>query len=135
MARVARKTGVELFWHIAGLAWAHPHTARLRGGVLAAAGVSLAVAFATYNAADPSLNASSASPPVNALGAPGATLADIAIQSLGLACGVAALLMVVLGLARVTSGDPDESRGHLRLRAAILVARRGRLPHGVRRVL
>ncbi|HEY8573609.1 FtsK/SpoIIIE family DNA translocase [Phenylobacterium sp.] len=119
MARVARKTGVELFWHIAGLAWAHPHTARLRGGVLTAAGVALAVAFATYNPADPSLNAASAAEPANALGGPGAVLADIAVQSLGLACGVAALLMVVLGLARVTAHDPDESRGHLRLRAAV----------------
>jgi len=119
MARAARKTGMELFLHIAGLAWAHPHTARMRGGVLAAAGVTLAVAFATYNATDPSLNASSAAAPTNALGAPGAVLADIAIQSLGLSSGMAALLMVLLGLSRVTSADPDASRGHLRLRALV----------------
>jgi len=53
MARVARKTGMELIWHIAGLAWAHPTAARLRGGICTAAGVALAVAFATYNAGDP----------------------------------------------------------------------------------
>ena len=73
MARAARKTGFELGLHIAGLAWAHPATARLRGGVVAAAGLALIVALATYNAADPSLNAASALAPSNVLGAPGAT--------------------------------------------------------------
>jgi S-DNA-T family DNA segregation ATPase FtsK/SpoIIIE len=117
MARVARKTGLELGLHIAGLAWTHPNTARLRGGVIAVAGVALAVAFATYNAADPSLNAASVHAATNALGGPGAVLADVGVQSLGLAAGVAALLMVVFGLSRVASAHPDETRTHLRLRA------------------
>uniref|UniRef100_UPI0035B1D9D9 DNA translocase FtsK 4TM domain-containing protein n=1 Tax=Phenylobacterium sp. TaxID=1871053 RepID=UPI0035B1D9D9 len=85
MARAARKTGIELGLHIAGLAWGHPATARLRGGIIAAAGLALIVALATYNAADPSLNAASALAPSNALGAPGATAADAGMQSLGLA--------------------------------------------------
>ena len=42
MARVARKTGLELGLHIAGLAWTHPTTARLRGGVIAASGAAFA---------------------------------------------------------------------------------------------
>ncbi|MFN3521430.1 MAG: DNA translocase FtsK 4TM domain-containing protein [Phenylobacterium sp.] len=117
MARVARKTGLELGLHIAGLAWSHPNTARLRGGVVAVAGVALAVAFATYNAADPSLNAASVLDPTNALGGPGAVAADIGVQSLGLGAGVAALMMVVFGLARVTCAHPDETRTPLRLRA------------------
>ncbi|WP_374469475.1 DNA translocase FtsK [Phenylobacterium sp.] len=119
MARAARKTGMELFWHIAGLAWSHPSTARLRGGLIAAAGVAAAVAFATYNAADPSLNAAGPGAPKNALGGVGAVIADIGIQSLGLACALAALLMVVLGLSRVTAAEPDQTRGHIRLRAAV----------------
>jgi len=118
MARAARKTGFELVWHIAGLTWAHPGAARLRGGATAAFGVALAVAFATYNPADPSLNAASGVAPSNALGAPGAVLADLGVQSLGLAAGLAALLMVVLGLSRAAAADPDHGRGHLRLRAA-----------------
>src|ERR1700741_1538202 len=118
MARVARKTGMELVWHIAGLAWAHPSAARLRGGVTAAFGVALAVAFATYNAGDPSLNAASGAGVQNALGGPGAVLADLGVQSLGLAAGVAALMMVVLGLSRAAAADPDHSRNHLRVRGA-----------------
>src|ERR1700748_2165316 len=98
MARTARKTGMALVWHIAGLAWSHPGTARLRGGVMAASGAALAVAFVTYNAADPSLNADGAAKATNALGAPGAVLADLFVQSLGLGCAFVALTMVVLGL-------------------------------------
>ncbi len=119
MARVARKTGVELGLHIANLAWTHPATARLRGGVIAAAGIAFAVALATYNAADPSLNAASALSPSNILGAPGATAADVGIQSLGLAAGVAALLMVVFGLGRATTPQPDQNRRKVRIRAVV----------------
>ncbi|WP_296597208.1 DNA translocase FtsK [Phenylobacterium sp.] len=119
MARAARKTGGELALHIARLTWGHPATARLRGGVVAAFGAALAVAFATYNAADPSLNAAGAAEASNALGGGGAVLADIGVQSLGVAAGLAALLLVTCGLARVADPDPDASRGRLRLRAAI----------------
>lgn len=119
MARAARKTGFELGLHIASLAWTHPATARLRGGVVAAAGIAFAIALATYNAADPSLNAASAIPPSNALGSPGATAADIGIQSLGLAAAIAALLMVVFGLGRATTPQPDLTRGKVRLRALV----------------
>jgi S-DNA-T family DNA segregation ATPase FtsK/SpoIIIE len=117
MARAARKTGMALVWHIAGLAWAHPGAARLRGGVAAAFGVVLAVACATFDASDPSFNASTGLVATNALGAPGAVLADLGVQSLGLAAGVAALLMVVLGLSRAAAAHPEASRVHLRLRA------------------
>jgi S-DNA-T family DNA segregation ATPase FtsK/SpoIIIE len=117
MARAARKTGMALVWHIAGLAWSHPGMARLRGGLTAAVGAALAVAFATYNAADPSLNAAGPLAPTNALGGPGAALADLGVQSLGLACAFAALTIVVLGLCRAAASEPAASRGRLRLRA------------------
>ncbi|MFC3080586.1 DNA translocase FtsK 4TM domain-containing protein [Phenylobacterium terrae] len=119
MARTARRTGVELGLHIAALAWTHPNTARLRGGLIAVAGVALAVALATYNAADPSLNAASAYGPTNVLGGPGAVVADIGVQSLGLASGFAALIMVLLGLSRVSTPEPDLTRKALRRRALI----------------
>jgi S-DNA-T family DNA segregation ATPase FtsK/SpoIIIE len=116
MARAARKTGTAWAIEVLSLAWSHPTTARLRGGVTAAAGGALAAAFATYNPADPSLNAAGLARPDNALGPTGATLADVGVQSLGLACALVALMMVVLGLSRVTAADPDATRGRLRLR-------------------
>jgi S-DNA-T family DNA segregation ATPase FtsK/SpoIIIE len=119
MARTARKTGMALVWHIAGLAWSHPGTARLRGGVVAASGAALAVAFATYNAADPSLNAAAPAAPTNALGGPGAILADLGVQSLGLASAFLALTLVILGLCRAAATEPAASRGHLRLRGVV----------------
>jgi S-DNA-T family DNA segregation ATPase FtsK/SpoIIIE len=117
MARVARRTGWAWAAEVAGLAWAHPVTARLRGGLVAASGAALAAAFATYNPTDPSLNAASPDAPTNALGGAGAVLADLGIQSLGVACGLVAILMVVLGLARVSAPDPAATRPSLRWRA------------------
>ncbi len=119
MARAARRSGLELGLHIARLTWTHPVAARLRGGVLAAAGLALALALATYHAADPSLNAATAHAPLNVLGRPGATMADVAMQSLGLAAALGALMMVLFGLSRALSPDPDASRTDLRLRAAV----------------
>jgi S-DNA-T family DNA segregation ATPase FtsK/SpoIIIE len=119
MARAARKTGMALAVQIAELAWAHPATARLRGGFVAATGMALAIAFASYNAADPSLNTATPYQPANLLGAPGALLADIALQSIGVAAGLAAVLMVLLGLARVTTAQPELSRAVLRRRALV----------------
>ncbi|RAK67430.1 DNA translocase FtsK [Phenylobacterium kunshanense] len=118
MARAVRKTGGELVLHIASLAWSHPATARLRGGLVAALGVALAAAFASYNPADPSLNAAGPAAPRNVLGGAGALMADIGIQSLGVAAGLAALLLVTCGLARAADPEPDASRLRLRLRAA-----------------
>ena len=122
MARIAQKRGLEFGLHIAQLAWAHPNTARLRGGLVAASGVALALSFASYNAADPSLNAASPLPATNLLGGAGAVLADIGVQSLGLASGLGALLMVMLGLARASAPDPDATRLELRARALAGVA-------------
>jgi S-DNA-T family DNA segregation ATPase FtsK/SpoIIIE len=102
-----------------GAAWEHPASARLRGGLVAAFGLCLILAFASYRAADPSWNTAAAGPIHNLLGATGATLADLGLQSLGLAAWVAAALMVVSGLGRVSQRDPHAARARLRLRAGL----------------
>jgi S-DNA-T family DNA segregation ATPase FtsK/SpoIIIE len=101
------------------MGWDHPAVARLRGGLVAAFGLVLIAAFASYRAADPSWNTSALGPTHNVLGPTGAKLADAGLQSLGLAAWVAAALMVVSGLGRVSQRDPAASRGRLRLRAGI----------------
>src|SRR5215207_1686875 len=101
MARAAQRTLREMAWLAARSVWAHPAVARLRGGVLAAAGLACILSLATYNAADPSWNAAGPIGPKNLLGGFGANLADVTMQSLGLAAWAAAGLMVFSGLARV----------------------------------
>jgi len=99
--------------------WDHSTSARLRGGLVAAFGLVLIAAFASYRAADPSWNTSAAGPTHNLLGPTGAKLADAGLQSLGLAAWVAAALMVVSGLGRVSQKDPAATRARLRLRAGV----------------
>ncbi|MDB5455176.1 MAG: cell division protein FtsK [Caulobacter sp.] len=119
MARAARRSGVELLIEAVRYGWAQPWTARFRGGVITVIGGGLLLSVATYNAADPSFNAASAGRASNALGSAGAVAADAMMQSLGLGAWVAALLMLIFGLTRVTQADPAAARGRLRLRAVI----------------
>ncbi len=122
MARAARRTGLDMAMELAAWAWTQPFSARLRGGVVAAAGLALIAAFATWNSADPSLNVASALPASNVLRGPGAVVADIFVQSLGLAAWGLALLMVVFGLTRAVDPEPDAHRRVTRLRALVGVA-------------
>lgn len=119
MARVAQRSNVEVLALYGHYVWNHPTTARFRGGLTAASGLALVLAFASYNAADPSSNAATAARPTNLLGGLGASVADMAIQSIGLSAWVCALLMVAAGLWRAAEREPDDSRGLIRLRAAV----------------
>jgi S-DNA-T family DNA segregation ATPase FtsK/SpoIIIE len=117
MARAARRSTAEMTLEAARIGWSLPAAARFRGGLITAAGFALVLTIATYNAADPSLNVATPLAATNALGPSGAVVADIAMQSLGLAAWGAALLMTVFGLTRVTQRSPDLLRADLRLRA------------------
>ncbi|WP_165191086.1 FtsK/SpoIIIE family DNA translocase [Caulobacter soli] len=119
MARAARRSSVELVWDAVRYGWAQPWSARFRGGVICVVGAGLLLSVATYNAADPSLNAATGLPATNALGGAGAALADIVMQSMGLSGWVAAALMLVFGMSRVTQPDPAAHRRDLRVRALV----------------
>jgi S-DNA-T family DNA segregation ATPase FtsK/SpoIIIE len=119
MARAARRSSVELVWDAVRYGWAQPWSARFRGGVICVIGAGLLLSVATYNAADPSLNAATGLPATNALGGAGAALADVVMQSMGLAGWMAAALMLVFGLSRVTQPDPAAHRRDLRIRALV----------------
>jgi S-DNA-T family DNA segregation ATPase FtsK/SpoIIIE len=119
MARAARRSSVELVWDAIRYGWAQPWSARFRGGVICVVGAGLLLSVATYNAADPSLNAATGLPATNALGGAGAALADIVMQSMGLAGWVAAALMLIFGVTRVSQPDPAAHRRDLRVRALV----------------
>ena len=65
-------------------AWGSVMALRLRGALGAVAGTVTIASFATYRAADPSLNVASGDAPRNAMGGLGAILADVGLQSFGL---------------------------------------------------
>ncbi len=92
------------------LFWDAPMALRLRGGVVAATGLFLLVAFASYDPADPSWNAASATPATNWLGGAGAIWADVWMQSVGLAAWPAALFILYQGIRRALDNDPMKDR-------------------------
>ena len=116
MARVARRSGLEWTMLAAQAGWNHPVAARFRGGLSAALGLGLLVAFASFHNTDPSFNAVSAEAPRNLLGGFGADAADLGLQSLGLGAWLVAALMLIMGLGRASDQDPDASRTTLRRR-------------------
>ncbi|ESQ80895.1 DNA translocase FtsK 4TM domain-containing protein [Asticcacaulis sp. YBE204] len=95
--------------------WRSVPMARLRGALVCLIGLASLLAFASYNAADASWNTATDAPVQNLLGGFGAILADLGLQSLGLAAWPMAALMTWFGLTRLMQLDPDEGRRALRI--------------------
>jgi S-DNA-T family DNA segregation ATPase FtsK/SpoIIIE len=117
MPAAARKTVSQAVFETLQGAWRHGLSARFRGGLTAAVGAALALALASWRATDPSFDASSAGAPGNLLGPAGADIADLAMQSLGLAAWLIAAVLLALGIARAAHPEPDATRRALRWRA------------------
>ena len=117
MAAAARKTATQIVFEVAQGAWRHAAAARFRGGLTAAVGGALAIALASWRAADPSFDAAAAGAPGNLLGPAGADIADLLMQTLGLAAWLIAALLLCLGIARAAEPSPDLTRARLRWRA------------------
>ncbi len=108
-------------WSGVRLVWRASWTVRLRAGLMALAGLGLALSLASFHAADPSGNVASADTVRNFLGEPGAVLADAAMQSLGLASWVLALAMIGAGIVRASARDLATSGKLIRWRMVLAV--------------
>ncbi|HEY0103005.1 MAG TPA: DNA translocase FtsK 4TM domain-containing protein [Brevundimonas sp.] len=96
-------------WLGARILWGAPVAVKFRGVLQALLAALLLAALASWNPADPSLNAASGAAPTNWLGLNGALFADLFMQSLGLAAWPAALLLTAFGLAAAI-GDVIQQR-------------------------
>src|SRR5450432_1634093 len=121
MSRTARRKGTGRLWGLVRRSVTGAGAARLRGLVTAAVGAVLIAILATYHAADPSLDAATSTRPANWLGWPGATVADLAVQLLGLAAWAIALIVVIAGLSRLIARAPLAKRRRRGLRAVCTV--------------
>ena len=122
MANVAAARGLRApAWmrvaRVARWTWCARAVARARGAVVAGAGLYLVGALAGWRAGDPSWNLATAGRVRNLLGPVGADAADAALQSLGIAAWAGGLLLVLFGMARALSIDPDATRTAQRWRA------------------
>ena len=89
--------------------WHAPFAVRFRGVLLALLATLMLVAMVSWNPTDPSWNSSSSNGPTNWLGSTGATVSDLAMQSLGLAAWPGVLLVIAFGLA-IAIGDAMRHR-------------------------
>ena len=121
MAKAARRQGLPLLGRLPRIGVSAGLVARSRGLVTAAVGAALVCALASYHASDPSFDAAGAGLPANWLGAPGATIADLANQSFGLASWAIAIALMAAGLQGLVGGAATARRGaRLRVLAAVL---------------
>ena len=73
----------------------------LVGAVIAVLGVLLLMAIFTFNAADPSLNHATGNAPANLMGLPGAYVADLLLQTFGLAICLVPVALITWGVRMV----------------------------------
>jgi S-DNA-T family DNA segregation ATPase FtsK/SpoIIIE len=78
-------------------AFARRRLFEIAGGAFLLAAAALAVALGSYDSLDASLNNATGRSPANLLGAPGATAADLGLQSFGLAAALPILALLAWG--------------------------------------
>jgi S-DNA-T family DNA segregation ATPase FtsK/SpoIIIE len=126
MARAIRRRGVGRVLDLIARAWADGGPVRLTGLAAVAAGGALLAALASYRAGDASFDTDAGGRPANWLGPVGADVADIAVQTLGLAAWIVAVMLLIAGFTRLTSRRPARATparlGRRLLAAAIGVA-------------
>jgi len=103
-------------------AWLLRRARHLAGMLLIGLAATLTVALAGFDPADPSLNAATDGPVANPMGLPGAWVADIGLQSLGLAAAIPVLLLGFWGLRMLAGRAPAHPVVRLAVLAPALIA-------------
>ncbi|HSR56335.1 MAG TPA: DNA translocase FtsK 4TM domain-containing protein [Alphaproteobacteria bacterium] len=116
MARTSFETGKTPFLPQGVSAFLRRRAVEAFGLAVIAAGGALLAAITSYSPRDASLNTAVDGPVANWLGAPGAMIADIGLQSIGLAALLPGLVLVAWGFRIIVGKD----FGALWLRVALL---------------
>ncbi|MEQ8667306.1 MAG: DNA translocase FtsK 4TM domain-containing protein [Rhodospirillales bacterium] len=98
MARTASPASGDALLPAALVAFMKRRAFEAAGGLLIAAGAGLMALLLTYSPSDPSLNSASGHAPANLLGTPGALLADIFLQTIGVVAALPALTFWTWGV-------------------------------------
>ena len=101
MARTASPASGDALLPAALVAFMKRRAFEAAGGILIVAGACLMALLLTYSPGDPSLNSASGQTPANLLGRPGATLADLLLQTIGVVAVLPALTFWTWGLRLV----------------------------------
>ncbi len=115
MARVARRGGIAQGVGLGRLGMSPAIASRLWGAAVTLVGLLLILSLASYHAGDPSLNASAGGGAANLLGLPGAQIADLSMQTLGLGAWGVGLLILAAGALKIARGSAKAARPGLRL--------------------
>ncbi|NQU56779.1 MAG: DNA translocase FtsK 4TM domain-containing protein, partial [Rhodospirillales bacterium] len=108
MARTLTNTGVGSILPEGVTAFLRRRLSEIIGLALILSGLLLLVALFSYAPGDPSFNSASDGGPLNLLGLGGAYLADLLLQSLGIAGATPALVLAVWGVQTVRKRPPTQ---------------------------
>ena len=107
MARTLTNTGVGSILPESVSAFLRRRISEIIGLALALSGLAILVALLSYAPGDPSFNSASASGPLNLLGLGGAYMADLLLQSLGVAGAAPSLVLAVWGVQTMRKHPPS----------------------------
>jgi DNA segregation ATPase FtsK/SpoIIIE, S-DNA-T family len=96
------------------LLWNATPIVRLRGAFMCLLGLAFLAAFMTYRPGDPSLNTATSEPAHNILKGPGALIADLGVQSFGLASWAIGGFLIYFGVRRLLHTDVEATRAEFR---------------------
>jgi len=106
MAKVLSNTGVGSILPEGVTAFLRRRVSEIIGLALTLSGLMMLIALLSYAPGDPSFNSASFQGPVNLLGLGGAYLADLMLQSLGLASATTSLVLMLWGTQTMRKRPP-----------------------------